>query len=593
MDTDTGIEARSIIRSYSFEVEQRLAESTQTHTLGQALIAERRNGRLDDVTTPWRAFFEGGITDADSRDPITDIIQTESAKLREKWLVFYEQSPKEDRLDLKSFEPTVQSVTAMVNAITTQWQNKRKKGHGNEYVSASANHEAIADGFSEGLCTISEHIEEVGRHLKLLPTEDIIKLVVDLYGHVFLFFSNVMDWILKKRSRRLLDSFSENFNDRFRNELNKINDKAARIRNFASQSSMAEGRVTRLMVEGLDRDVRLGLDGDRRHQAEMRLFAERIESHLSKAEEDRRLESERIRHLGGSVVILLEADAVKWLQAGGRIPTAAPAMGSTSLLQSLSAISASSSVGDTVESHSAEDIALNSRHLEDFFSGERTRLATDSFSPTATRSDMILRLSEWAQGLNGPILWLDGPAIEVDDTENPLTSLAAKFIDLVGANNLRVISYFCEIPRTANVHVTREMKGTVSLLYALLRQMVELLLPRLETSVDLSEERFLSLDGSLDTWSEALAMFRDLMSLAPGTVYCVIDGFHWLDDKTTDSALAQLVECLRDGRLKVLFTTSGRSGCLLERLEPEEIFVVSEIGSGDVVDGLDDHGVLY
>lgn len=165
------------------------------------------------------------------------------------------------------------------------------------------------------------------RHLKLLPTEDMTKLVVDLYGHIFLFLSSVMDWIMKKRSRRLLDSFTENFNDHFRNQLNKINDKAARIRSIASQSLMAEGRVTRLVVESLERDVRLGLEGDVRHQAEMRLFAERIERHLSKAEEDRRLEYERVRQLGGSVVILLEADAAKWLQAEGRpLLTTAPSV---------------------------------------------------------------------------------------------------------------------------------------------------------------------------------------------------------------------------------------------------------------------------
>lgn len=190
-------------------------------------------------------------------------------------------------------------------------------------------------------------------------------------------------------------------------------------------------------------------------------------------------------------------------------------------------------------------------------------------------------------------MWLEGPAIEVDDTENPLTSLAAKFIDLVVMNKLPVISYFCEIPQTVDSNVTREAKGTVSLLYALLRQVVELLLPRLETALDLSEERFLGLDGTLDTWPEALGVFRDLvMSLAPGTVYCVVDGLHWLDDKTTDLALAQLVECLRGGTLKVLFTTSGRSGCLLECLEPGETFVVGEPDPDDAFDGLDGHGVL-
>lgn len=73
----------------------------------------------------------------------------------------------------------------------------------------------------------------------------------------------------------------------------------------------------------------------------------------------------------------------------------------------------------------------------------------------------------------------------------------------------------------------------------------------------------------------------------PGTWHRVL-----LDDKTTDLALAQLVEGLRGSKLKVLFTTSGRSGCLLERLESGETFDVGDMDSGDVVDGLGDHGVL-
>lgn len=180
----------------------------------------------------------------------------------------------------------------------------------------------------------------------------------------------------------------------------------------------------------------------------------------------------------------------------------------------------------------------------------------------------------------------------MDNIENPLTNLAAKFIDLAEMNSLPVISYFCEIQRVVPENATRESKGAISLLYALIRQMVELLLPRFETTVDLSEERFLSLDGSLDGWTEALRMLRDLMKLKPGIVYCVIEGFHWLDDKTTDLPLAELVKCLRGGELKVLFTTSGRSGCLLEHLDGAESLNVGVMDSGDLIDGLDDQTVL-
>lgn len=83
---------------------------------------------------------------------------------------------------------------------------------------------------------------------------------------------------------------------------------------------------------------------------------------------------------------------------------------------------------------------------------------------------------------------------------------------------------------------------------------------------------------------------RDLTSLAPGIVCCVIDGLSWLDDETTDGPLAQLLESLRGGRLRFLFTTAGRSGCLLSILEPEEIFVVGDTTADDVAD---DHDILF
>lgn len=178
---------------------------------------------------------------------------------------------------------------------------------------ASANHEKIAEGLGEGLCTISEHIEDTDRDLKLSKSDDMLQLVASLYEHVFLFLSSVMDWMMENRFRRLLDSFSENFNDRFQDEIHRINKKSERIRTFATQSLMAETRVTRLVVEGLDRDIRLGLDGDKRHKADMQLFAERIERQLLKAEEDRRFQDENMRKLGGAVVVLLQKDASSWL----------------------------------------------------------------------------------------------------------------------------------------------------------------------------------------------------------------------------------------------------------------------------------------
>lgn len=53
---DVTRESRQIVRIYSFEVEDR-ASTEGARVLGQALV-EGEDGTLQDVTAPWRRFFE-------------------------------------------------------------------------------------------------------------------------------------------------------------------------------------------------------------------------------------------------------------------------------------------------------------------------------------------------------------------------------------------------------------------------------------------------------------------------------------------------------------------------------------------------------
>lgn len=236
----------------------------------------------------------------------------------------------------------------------------------------------------------------------------------------------------------------------------------------------------------------------------------------------------------------------------------------------------------TVTTQISEQIAINSRYLEDFFSRDRVRLPFVDFSHVAIDAECISRLAEWSQGAAAPIFWLNGLTLEGDDLENPITMLAARFIEMVVGAHLSVISYFCSILTVAqdgSRSSTPEEQGSVALLYALIRQMIELLLPRFDTSVNMSEERLSQLDGTMRSWKEALALFKDLVCLvgeSRETVFCVIDGLHWLDDKSTSESLALLVETLRyNSKLRVLFTTSGRSSCLLDDIDRDEMFSVT------------------
>jgi hypothetical protein len=180
---------------------------------------------------------------------------------------------------------------------------------------ASVNHEKIAESLSEALCQIGEHIVWCKSELELFQTAAMLELVADLYAHILLFLSGTMDWIMEKRRKRLLDSFNENFRLRFDHEIANIKQKSERIRNLAEQSSRAELRVTRLTLEDLGQDIRIGLEGDARHRAEMKVFAERIEQELLEAGREREQLREERRQLAGFLKHMLQDNAMSSFQA--------------------------------------------------------------------------------------------------------------------------------------------------------------------------------------------------------------------------------------------------------------------------------------
>lgn len=102
--------------------------------------------------------------------------------------------------------------------------------------------------------------------------------------------------------------------------------------------------------------------------------------------------------------------------------------------------------------------------------------------------------------------------------------LAEKIVTLTEGSGLLMLSYFCRTVWQDQFNRTVGHIIAIALLYALIRQLVKVLLPQFDTSLDLSEERFESLDGSLDTWNMGLSLLRHLISLLSRTTFCTIDG---------------------------------------------------------------------
>lgn len=214
-------------------------------------------------------------------------------------------------------------------------------------------------------------------------------------------------------------------------------------------------------------------------------------------------------------------------------------------------------------------------------------------SPTTYMDwQVVSALEEWATS-GSQMLCLVGPN-QVTDT-SPTTIVAREYVVSVSQANIPVISYFCELPRPLTKlpsGMTAEMSGLISLTYALIRQLIELLPSFASYPKDLGAHRFLKLDGSVESYNEATNVLGELLDLSPPIVFCVIDSFEVLDDRSTMSHMTAFVNTLRGHKsyrgplstgsnrvLKILFTTAGRSRALLTYLDEDELVFAERAGS--------------
>ncbi|TLS28201.1 hypothetical protein PpBr36_00037 [Pyricularia pennisetigena] len=627
-----------LVRSYSDEVESRLPSSQ----LATVIAAE---ARVEDRDCPlsypghWRAFFEPPTSDS-TGNALTELISIESARLREKWTRFQNNCPAQDRLALSQAEPTMDGVIDTVTQLQAAWQKQRHAGagrtgkarrlfhrfcgsvdrhgdllkmlpDGNEYVSilagalsavvkASVNHERVAEGLADSLCRINDAVADVQPDLELFGTDRVRGLVADLYAHVFLFLGGVMDWIAETRRRRLLDSFSSSLADRFDAEVGRVEALAARIARLAAQGGRVEARVARATVEAIRADQRVGLRSIERRQAELACRLERQAADVREQLAAR--DGADPKELARCIVEQLVQTGLGYLEQNGwgtveegqqqqqhqqhqhqqqrqhhhqQLPSPRR-LDPAKLPRDVTAPATTTCTRDSVALHTAA--------YEDYFDRARVRLPRDPSSPPATaQASTLTALGDWTASAGRGALWLAGrPFVGARDLQNPLSGLAAAFVDLAAKSGIPTASYFCELRRGGRPeHGSREVQGARALAYALIRQMVELLLVEFETAADLSARRLARLDGTTETWAEVVALMGDLLGLMPQTFFCVVDGLQWLDGSESEQYLADLVGLLHARGVKVLYTTTGRSGVLLNLLEAGEAVEV-QLRRGDV-----------
>jgi len=240
---------------------------------------------------------------------------------------------------------------------------------------------------------------------------------------------------------------------------------------------------------------------------------------------------------------------------------------------------------------------LQSAGLENYFHRDRVRLESAFFDNVSLPTEAAAYLAEWAKDLDThQVFCITSQEFLGDELENPMSMLASRFIELAAASRVPVVSYFCELRRKERLRGdnTAEVQALMSLGYGLLRQMIELIPLEFEGANDFTERRFEEFDGTLRTWQDFTNVFREIQGVLPRKVYCVIDGLNWLDDSSTAARLKAFVEILRHDKLKVLFTCSGSSRCLLEKLSREELIILDgRMANSTDLDWCLEEGALY
>ena len=234
---------------------------------------------------------------------------------------------------------------------------------------------------------------------------------------------------------------------------------------------------------------------------------------------------------------------------------------------------------------------LISSHLEDHIDRGRVMIEFDQASVIHMDWQVVSALEEWTTS-RSQILCIVGPDQIV---EMPLTTMVAtQWVASANQANIPTVSYFCELPRPRTelpVGMTAEMSGLISLTYALIRQLIELLPSFASYAEELGVQKFAKLDGSIDSYDEAIVVLGELLDLSPPILFCVIDAFEALDDRSTTKHMTTLVNTLRghkiyksplsqlsDRVLKILFTTAGRSRSLLTDLRDDELIFSEQAG---------------
>ncbi|KAF7555178.1 hypothetical protein G7Z17_g2378 [Cylindrodendrum hubeiense] len=606
-------EITPIVRQYSLTVERTAPDDPLSQALG--LVVKKQD---NDETTfklqalEWNKWLQFG----ESQGPL----EKQRKELVETWDTFQHLFHGDgESVRPPNSIPTIETLRVAINQAQGAWLAKKTKGFGkakdrffdfldtmndhsylfkvipsgDKYISlitgvvssvvtASTNYKKIAEGFSMALVDISSDLHFVTKSVEIADSQEMRRLVVELYVGVFKLLCHTMDWF-KRKKNRFLSALNKNFyDDTVQGLVHGIRKTVQRVRDESQY--IANGRVER--IEGMVS-----------HALALRTVGS--ESRNDNIETTQRKLAHAKESLGYSSVRTLVSVEKRLVQ--GRLPNAhileanpdwsPERTGNISVKYDVDSVSfedisskETNSVNEDDGDYSVSEDGSNgpcsryeierlSRLISVYLEDGRedvSRAAPSSNLP----DEVLIQMQRWIQAPESKMLWVGGDP--VSPYGSGLSHAAMRLSTVSMEAGLPCVSFFCK-PRynfTNTSHVSGREAGLIALLYSVITQLTYLLPTEFTATKDLDEAQFHLLDGSMDSVPVALQIIQALLTHAPSSLIWVLDGLQLAENQATIPHLKAFIDILRDEEIKrvskVCFTTDGNSYVLMTNMHVSE-----------------------
>ncbi|XEU99954.1 hypothetical protein FSHL1_005241 [Fusarium sambucinum] len=532
----------------------------------------------------------------DSNDANLGPLYSQQQKILELWERFNQIYPDGNLSDQKNSIPTIETLYQAIDQAQAAWQDKQARGvrpirdkffnfaqtmseysylfsiipNGDKYTSlitgvvssvvkVSVNYKKVAEGFSEALSDISDHLRSVKKISKGSDSHDMRQHVIKLYCEVFELLCHALTWFTSKR-KRIGAAFKKNFYDdtvvSLLNRIEKTVTAIDREANYISHGQVREiyERVLDTRLE--DRLRSVGIQNRRDGEAAVERKLVMVKEAVGRSDD---LTHQLMREEAVSQTTFVEISPSDELMT-------------------------SESEDSTAESFdSDDDLDHCSRYeVEKFASHLGTYRESHGTTSTSVRGDDVmflpdevsLRIKLWIDSLESKSIWIQGiPSAQQDSI---VSRTAARIYDVSTEARLPCIAVFCQ-PRyhfAKEKGLTQKAASLIAFLYSIIRQLIRLLPTQFSAVEGLARRNFDLLDGSMQSIQASLDLIRALLNHAPSPLIWVIDGLQLVEDRTSMPFLQTFLGLLKERKTKSIskacFTTQGNCAVLARGLDFRE-----------------------